>query len=211
MLPMGAVAERRAGRMSGAEFRAFQAKRPDHERWELIGGVPLMLTPSAIAHNHIATNLQRLLSGALEQHDPSLLAVQRPGIELGEGEYKPEPDVAVIDADYDPGQRFVDRAYLLAEVVSASDEIAVPDTNRRWVDVKRTMYRAHEHCRAVLIVSQDRMDVVLDLVTENGWESSVLQGGAAEVSIPSFGLRCLVADLYDKTPLAPRSTSRRRP
>jgi hypothetical protein len=47
--------------MSGAEFRAFQAGRPDHERWELIGGVAMMMAPSMIAHNHIVTNLRRVV------------------------------------------------------------------------------------------------------------------------------------------------------
>jgi Uma2 family endonuclease len=205
-----AFSDMRAGRMSGAEFRAFQETRPDHERWELVGGIAVMMTPPTLAHNQIATNLQRLLTDALDRHHPSLLAAQRPGVELGDGDYKPEPDIAVIDADYDCGQRFVDKAYLLAEVVSASDEVAVPGTNRRWVDVKRDIYRAHEHCRAVLIVSQDRMEVVLDLQAENRWETSLLTGGGAELAIPAFGLRCSVADLYDRTPLVPRSTPRRR-
>lgn len=43
----------RPGRMSGEAFRRFQDGRPDHERWELIAGVPMM-TPPTIAHNRIA-------------------------------------------------------------------------------------------------------------------------------------------------------------
>jgi Uma2 family endonuclease len=212
MSPMeAALAERHTGRMSGPEFRAFQARRSDHERWELLGGLAMMMTPPTLTHNQIATNLQRLLDDALERHDPSLLAAQRPGLELGSGDYKPEPDVGVIDADFNAGQRFVERAYLLAEVVSESDDVAVPGTNRRWVDVKRDLYRAHEYCRAVLVVSQDRMQVAVDVRTEAGWESSVLEGGGAELSIPAFGFRCFVADLYDKTPLQPRPVSQRRP
>jgi Uma2 family endonuclease len=208
-----AITESRIGhRMSGAEFRAFQDKRPDHERWELLAGVPMMMTPPTLAHNQIATNLQRLLDAALERHNPSLLAAQRPGLELGSGEnYKPEPDVGVIDADYDPGQRFVEKAYLLAEVVSETDEVSVPGTNRRWVDVKRDLYRSHEHCQAVLIVSQDRMQVTQDIRTEAGWQSSALEGGGAELVIPAFGFRCFVADLYDKTPLQPRPTPPAKP
>jgi Uma2 family endonuclease len=205
-----ALSDMRAGRMSGNEFRAFQETRPDRERWELIAGVAVMMTPPTLAHNQIATNMQRLLDDALDRHDPSLLAAQRPGVELGDGDYKPEPDIAVIDAAYDPGQRFVDKAYLLAEVVSASDEIAVPGTSRRWVEVKRDIYRAHEHCRAVLIVSQDRIEVTLDLRNGDHWETSVLTGGGAELAIPAFDLRCSVADLYDKTPLVPRPTPGRR-
>jgi hypothetical protein len=69
MTPMEAIVfDRRAGRMSGTEFRAFQDKRPDHERWELLGGVPMMMTPATLSQ--IATNLQMLLNAALEQHAP---------------------------------------------------------------------------------------------------------------------------------------------
>jgi Uma2 family endonuclease len=171
----------------------------------------MMMTPPTLSHNQIATNLQMLLNDALEQHHPSMLAAQRPGLELASGDYKPEPDVGVIDADFGAGQRFVEKAYLLAEIISGTDDIPVPGTNRRWVDVKRDLYRAHAHCLAVLIVSQDRMGVELDLKMEAGWATSVLQGGAAELSIPAFGFRCLVGDLYRKTPLAPRSTTQRRP
>jgi hypothetical protein len=74
-----AVDERRTGRMSAAEFRAFQARRPDHERWELVGGVAMMVIPPTIAHNQIASNLERLLNEDLEHHAPSLLPTQRPG------------------------------------------------------------------------------------------------------------------------------------
>ena len=40
-----AIARSSPVRMSGTEFRSFQTKRPDHERWELIEGVPVMMTP----------------------------------------------------------------------------------------------------------------------------------------------------------------------
>jgi hypothetical protein len=86
--------------MTGAEFLAFQATRPDHERWELLGGVPMMITTPTIAHN--AGNLDRLLNARLERHAPSLISIQR-------GDHKPEPDVVVIDADYAAGQRFVEK------------------------------------------------------------------------------------------------------
>jgi hypothetical protein len=51
-----ALAERNTGRMSGPEFRAFQARRPDHERWELLGGIATMMTRPTLTHNQIATN-----------------------------------------------------------------------------------------------------------------------------------------------------------
>jgi Uma2 family endonuclease len=198
-------AHARAGRMSGEEFRQFQNRRPDRERWELIAGVPMMMVPPTIAHNHIAENLVRLLSDALADHDPSRLAAQRTGIELGsEDEYKPEPDVVVIDADYAAGQRFVERAYLLAEIVSASDEVRFTGMDKNWIDVKRDIYLTHAACEAVLIVEQDRMEVRVDVKTGMGWQSHHL-GAGDELSLPAFGLRCPVVALYEGTPLRPRS------
>jgi Uma2 family endonuclease len=193
-----------AGQMSVSEFRAFQDRRPDHERWELISGVPMMMTPPTIARNRIAGNLERLLNDALDLFDPSRLATQRPGIELGSTAFRPEPDVGVIDVNYDAGQRFVDRAYLLAEIVSVTDDVPVPGTSRRWIDVKREIYLSHLPCEALLIVEQDRIEVRVDLRTEDGWQSTQLTAPAAELVLPTFGLRCSVSALYEGTPLRPR-------
>ncbi len=197
-----------AGRMSGERFRAFQEGRPDHERWELVAGVPMMMTPPTIAHNRIAGNLERLLNDALADHDQSRIAMQRPGIELGSGEFRPEPDVAIIDADYEPDQRFVERAHLLAEIVSATDGARVPDTDARWIDVKRTIYLDHAACEAVLIIEQDRMEIRLDTRTPSGWSSQTL-GAADDLRLPAFGLQCAVTELYEGTPLQPRRGRRR--
>lgn len=197
----------RAGHMTGERFRAFQEGRPDHERWELVAGVPMMMTPPTIAHNRIAGNLERLLNEGLADYDLSRIAMQRPGIELGSGEFRPEPDVAIIDADYEPDQRFVERAYLLAEIVSATDGTRVPDTDARWIDVKRTIYLDHAACEAVLIIEQDRMEVRLDVRTQAGWSSQVL-GAADHLKLPGFGLQCAVGELYEGTPLQPRRKRR---
>jgi len=200
----------RSERMSGPAFRSFQARRPDHEQWELIGGVPTMMTPPTIAHSRIAGNLERLLNDALARHDPSRLATQRLGIDLGSGDYKPEPDVGVIDADYEAGQRFVERAYLLAEIVSSTDNLQVPGTAERWIDVKRQIYLDHEFCDAVLIIEQERVEMRADVRTENGWGSHTLVGPQAELELRASGLRCSVADLYEGTPLQPRRARQNR-
>jgi len=202
---IGVAESASTGRMSGPAFRAFQARRPDRERWELIGGVAMMMTPPTIARSRIAGNLERLLNDALARHDPSRLANQRPGIDLGSGDYKPEPDVGVIDAEYEAGQRFVERANLLAEVVSETDNVLVPGTNEPWIDVKRRIYLDHEPCEAVVIIEQDRIEVRVDVKTDAGWRSHTLIGPQAELTLPSFGLQCRVGDLYDSTPLQPRT------
>lgn len=174
-----AAAEREAGRLTPRAFRAFQDARPDTERWELIDGTPVMMTPPSLAHNRIASNLERALNDALEAHDPGKEAVQRPGIELALDPqalppnlaarlraYRPEPDVAIVDHAPAPGRRFVSRAYLLAEILSDADAAGAPapaDDERlvaggaRWIDVKTRLYRAHAPCTAVLVVEQTRI------------------------------------------------------
>jgi Uma2 family endonuclease len=200
-------------RMSGAEFRSFQETRPDHERWELIKGVPVMMVPPFIAHQRIADNLVRLLSGALAIYNPRRIAVSRSGVELGEAalapigeDYRPEPDVMVIDADYEPRQRFVERAYLVAEIVSDTDHQSVPSEKEPWIAIKRRLYLAHPPCEAVLLVEPLRVEIGLDLRVGAGWASTHLTRLDEPLNIPSCGLRCVVADIYDGTPLNRRAS-----
>jgi Uma2 family endonuclease len=203
--------ELRPALMSGSEFRSFQAGRPDHERWELIKGVPVIMVPPTLAHNLIASSLERLLNNALAKHASGRVAVQRSGVELGDnalaglGEhYRPEPDVLVMDAQFQRGQRFVDRAYVLAEVVSDTDNEPVPGTREPWIEVKRRLYLAHPPCEAVMLVEPDRIEVRIDLRTKDRWVSSKLTRPDDRLIVPSCGLQCLVAELYEATPLGPR-------
>ncbi|SFU32810.1 Endonuclease, Uma2 family (restriction endonuclease fold) [Methylobacterium sp. 174MFSha1.1] len=206
------------GRLSPAAFRSFQDGRPDEERWELIDGTPVMMTPPLIDHNRIASTLERLLNDALERHDPDREAVQRVGLELGlgpaalaglgfAGAYRPEPDVAVIDYDPAAGRRFVDRAYLLAEVVSGTDDEPVLPGGLPWIDAKTRLYRAHEACRAVLVIEQRRIEVTLWRRGPDGWDERRLTDADAALDLPEFGLHCPVGALYAGTHLRPRRRS----
>ncbi|WP_398483926.1 Uma2 family endonuclease [Tardiphaga sp.] len=203
-----AVMQGRTGRqMSAEEFRDFQKHRPDHERWELLAGVPVMMTPPKLVHNRIADNLSRLLNNSFDRQGLPLMATQRSGFKsfvLDGKVYEPEPDVAVIDAEFELEQRYFDAAYLLAEIVSSSDQIGIPGTGREWIDVKCELYRSHPPCVALLIVTQDHIAVQFELRTGEGWTSTVLTEADAEIEIQDLKFRCRVADLYAGTPLNPR-------
>jgi len=69
--------------MTGAQFRLFQERCPDHERWELVKGTPMMVPPT-IAHRHIAGNPTRILNDALAKHDQAQIAVSASGVDLGD-------------------------------------------------------------------------------------------------------------------------------
>jgi hypothetical protein len=70
--------------------------------------------------------------------------------------------------------------------------------------VKRDLYLDHGAWEAVLIVEQDRIKVRVDWKSEKGWQSQEL-GPGDDLFLPAFGLRCSVIDLYEGTPLQPRS------
>lgn len=194
---MALSTQRRRSALSIDAFRAFCASRPDEEHWELIDGVPMMMAPATFVHQRIASNLERLLNDALARHRPEWAAYQRGGLNLRPevDNYDPEPDVVVIDVVQSPDQRYADRFYLAAEVVSESD--------RATVDSKRDIYKLHPHCACVLTVRQDVQSVQIDSRTADGWQVDRLNKSSDVLALPVFGLRCVVGDLYRATPLAP--------
>lgn len=189
------VVAQRSRKLSIPEFLRFYETRPDEERWQLVDGVALMMTPPFVVHQRIARNLEHLLNDALERHSPTLCAEQRIGTQLPEfPHYRPEPDVAVIDLDIHPDRRHVDRFYLTAEVLSDSDD--------ERIDLKRGFYRAHEHNRAIVLIRQDRQELEIDLrQADGGWGTKLLSGGDATLSLPDFGLTCPLSALYRNTPV----------
>jgi Uma2 family endonuclease len=179
--------------LSVASFRAWLASRPDEEHWELIEGVPMMMTPPNRRHQRIASNLESLLNAALRRNNPALTAYHDIGVNIiSTVPYDPEPDVAVIREDENPDPRYADRFYLVAEVLSESDKTVI--------ESKREIYRAHPSCTCILLVRQDRLEITLDRRTADGWRSEVLYG-ADELTLLEFGLTCLVKDVYRDTSL----------
>ena len=106
--------------------------------------------------------------------------------------YDPEPDVTVIREDENPDPRYADRFYLVAEVLSESD--------KGIIESKREIYRAHPSCTCILLVHQDRQEIIAEHRTADGWRSQVLHADD-ELATPDFGLICLVRDVYRDTRL----------
>jgi Uma2 family endonuclease len=189
---VGAVRQQ-APILSVASFRAWLASRPDEEHWELIEGVPMMMTPPNRRHQRIASNLEALLNAALNHHNPALAAYQNIGVNIvSTVPYDPEPDVAVIREDENPDPRYAERFYLAAEVLSESDKSVI--------ESKRDIYRAHPSCTCILLVRQDRVEIIVERRTDDGWRSQILQGGD-ELALPELGLTCPVRDIYRDTSL----------
>ena len=103
----------------------------------------------------------------------------------------------VVDAEVmrQPGKRYADRFYLAAEIVSSSD--------RTWVETKRELYKLHVHCKYVLTIQQERIEIRADMRTEAGWNEQRLTALDDILALPDVGLRCKVFDVYRGTSLAP--------
>jgi Uma2 family endonuclease len=203
---MAGAPQRKLPRMSVELFRRFVDNRPDEEHWELIDGVAMMMAPPTLAHQCIASNLQRLLYAALEAHAPTLSVLQSSGVNLGPAvkDYDPEPDIVVIDSELveRPGERYAAHFYLVAEIVSASDRVDVA--------AKRAVYRLHESCKCILTVQQDRCEVRVELRSENDWTEQVVSQPDDVLALPEFGLCCKVAELYRGTAIQPRRSQPQR-
>jgi Uma2 family endonuclease len=195
---MARAAQRKPSPLSIDAFRAWSETRPDEERWELIDGVPMMMTPPTKAHQRIASNLERLLNDALVRSAPERAAYQRVGLNLGPvvENYDPEPDVVVIDVEASSDERYADRFYLIAEVVSASD--------RPKIEGKREIYKLHAACNCILTIRQDRHEARVDSRAGNSWTTEIFTRPADELVLTEFGLRCPLSDFYRGTPLQAR-------
>src|SRR5258708_6767789 len=185
---MASASQRKIAPLSVAAFRSWVESRPDEEHWELIDGVPIMMAPPTHDHQRIASNLERLLNDAIERlpqpRVPPIAAYQRVGVNLGPvvEDYDPEPDVAVVPVATTRDQRYADRFFLVAEVVSQSDEPKI--------EGKREVYKRHPDCECVLVIRPDRYEVTVDLRTEEVWARETLSAPDDQMSLPAFGLRC---------------------
>jgi Uma2 family endonuclease len=142
--------------------------------------------------------LERLLNDASEASGAPYEAFQRSGLNLASiaPDYDPEPDVVVIGPNEPGDQRYADRFYLAAEVVSKSDQ--------KTVEAKRRVYQRHPDCRCVLVIQQTRFEISVSLLGESGWTEGRLSSADDSLVLPEFGLTCTLADIYRGTSLRPR-------
>jgi len=185
------------GRLSLDQYLEFLETRPEEERWQLIDGVAVMMTPPSFFHQRIAKNLIRQLDLALEKHRPDLIALYEAGlITPGYEDFRPEADVVVVDSELDEAagrSSYNERFYLVAEVLS-------PSNREEYIDIKRARYTANPHNLYCLIISQSEMRVEV-LARANDWRAEVLVEPGDLVRLAEFGFECEVRAIYEGTPL----------
>lgn len=187
------------------EFHAFRDERPKAEKWELIGGVPMMTPPPTLIHQRISGNLETLLNDRLASVQPHWQADRSIGVLLPDDpRFNPEPDVTVIDTAIEVGQLYAERFYFVAEVLSESNRSETFGGSDRPAPLaaKLAYYQVHEHCRGVLIVRQDRIEATLHTRSADGWHvATTLDTPGSRIVLPDIGDIGPLGALYRHTPL----------
>jgi len=180
-------------------FHEWLDTRSPEEHWELIEGIAVMNPAPLVGHQRIASNFERYLNDALERNKPEWLADRECGIELSDdSRFRPEPEIAVVDADIDTTRRGLDRFYLIVEVRSASDR-------ERIFSAKLDFYKDHPHNRWIVAVDQNRIEAVVHERQEDGsWARRTLKRPSDVLRFGEIGEVCTLGDLYRNTNLDPR-------
>ena len=151
-----------------------------------------MMSPPKIAHQRIASNIERALNTAIETFGLSRRADREIGLQIEAAPgYRPEPEVAVIDADYEH-ERYASRFYGVVEVLSATDLACNPRSD------KLLFYRSHASAEFILVVSQDEMRLeVYRRGADGAWLLPITIGEPDEVLVlPRLGTVCTLAGMY---------------
>jgi Uma2 family endonuclease len=175
-------------------FQGFRDERPKEEKWELIGGRPVMMPPPTLTHQNISGVCFELLNAQLAKSKPDWVASFEVGLLVPEDDtFNPEPDVTVVDAFPELGQVYATRFHFVVEIRSPND--------RDWVlDAKLAFYQAHDSCIGVLFVNQDRIAAELYL-RDNNWQMLSLSDADGRIDIPGIGDIGELGELYKRTRL----------
>lgn len=179
--------------MTAAEFLDWE---PDvEEKFELIGGVPRMMTGASRRHDRIVVNVLRELSTKLRgsrcRAFTSDLAVV-----TGPDQVR-RPDVGVECVDKEPD------ALRAAENIRLVVEVLSPSTRAFDLVGKVEEYKALAGLDAILLLDPDRPQASLWVGQEGSWSFRMQAGLDAAIELPSLGLRLALRDVYDGLTFAP--------
>lgn len=182
------------GFMTVADFEVFLKSRGERERWQLIGGQPIMMNPPTLAHQRIAANFQMHMNAALAKARPELFAYATVGVRNGDApSYAPEPAVAVIPSKA-TFEHYTREFHVVLEVKSDSNTI---DLIRRKLD----FYKASASILYILVAEQRAPDIDI-YARKNGFQPAKRVELADTVELPEFGFEATLAEIYQATPAA---------
>lgn len=181
------------GPMTVDEFYAFTDTQPDDEKWELIGGEPILHASPNWDHQQIVMNVARTLGNLQEELAAPWRVLPGLGARVSETD-RPEPDVLVaVPSSQQGAQRDTRQVIVAFEVLS-------PSTKYRDLGWKRTAYPKIPSLTHYIAIAQDAVEVVVFARDENfaGRRMSSLEDA---IELYSLGVLLPLARIYRDTNL----------
>jgi Uma2 family endonuclease len=159
-------------------------------RYELIGGFPVAMAPTAEGHGELAAALARHLENALATRRPCRARVE-PGV------VHPEradsffiADVGVTCTDRDPRRRYIPQPVLLVEILS-------PSTERHDRRIKVPAYQRIASVQEILLIDSESRYAELHRRQGEQWLIQLIIGGSGVIPLTSVGTEISMSALYE--------------
>jgi len=181
-----ALAVKRDAGMNVPAFRLWVEGRPEHERWELLDGEPVLMAPPRERHQRIVMNLAGRLDALAEPRGCRAM----PGLAIlsdAMDDFAPIPDVVVRCGPPLPDGYATD-PLLVAEVLSPSTVSL--DRGRKF-----DFYRTVPSLKVLLIVYSDETRVELWRREAEDWSGTALSLDGT-VALPELDGAVPVRDIY---------------
>jgi Uma2 family endonuclease len=183
------------GSMTVDEFYTFTDTRPDDEKWELIGGEPILNAAPSLFHQLIVGNIVFALKARQRESDAAWMVLPGLGVRVSE-KNRPEPDVLVVPFTT---PRRPDRRRDRNDVIVVF-EILSPSTKTRDLGWKRKAYASLASLTHYVVISQDAVDVRV-FARDDGFEGRRFQSVDGAIDLRSLGVALPMAEIYRDTGL----------
>jgi len=183
------------GPMTVDEFYAFTDTRPDEEKWELIGGEPVLNAAPSRLHQKIVKNVIVALENRARELAASWEVLPGLGVRVSDTD-RPEPDVVVAPPEapsLDPQERDTSDVIVAFEVLS-------PSTKKRDLRWKRTAYPSLLSLSHYIVIAQDAVEVIV-FARDEDFAGRRIRSLDEAIELGSLGISLPMAEIYRNTGL----------
>jgi Uma2 family endonuclease len=180
--------------MTVDEFYVFTDTRPDDEKWELIGGEPVLNASPLDVHQWIVRNVFGWLLIREWDLNPPWAVLPGLGVRVSDKD-RPEPDILVFpSAHHRPeGRRDRNDVIVVFEVLS-------PSTEERVLGWKHKAYTSLPSLTHYIAISQDAVETIV-FTRDNDFEGRKILSLDDTIELRSLGLSLPMEAIYRGIPL----------
>lgn len=180
------MAEQQIARMTADEFLEWDPG--DDEKYELVDGVPVMMTGARRGHDDIVVNGLAVLRAKL-RGGPCRPYTDDLAVKVTNGNIR-RPDILVDCKTSDTTDLVAREPVLVIEVLSPS--------NQRDMVHKLYEYKALKAIRYILLLEQERVAAKFsERIGETTWNDTTLIGADTRIDLPALGIELALGDFYD--------------